>query len=212
LKIEKGPARVSWKGPDKYPTQIVVLLELGEELSPASGERFWRQLAIVVPIITALIGAAATWVGKPGPGPAPQAHMLWLRVDPNDVEASGLPRAKITLNNQEVQQPVDYKVESDVMAVVDVSKAFDLVKTLGAAYQSQRTVVTSSIDNLNTVFKLINDLTNYANGDICSGGAHGQPSPDRGTITAKATAISDKLRAMSSELGRASAIDVTVPK
>jgi hypothetical protein len=67
LKIDKGPARVTWRGSGQ-PSQITLVVGLGEELSPSSEGRFWKRLAIVVPIITALIGAAATYVTKdPGP-------------------------------------------------------------------------------------------------------------------------------------------------
>jgi hypothetical protein len=210
LKIDKGPARVSWKGPDKHPAQIVLVLALGEELSPVSAELFWKRLAIVVPIIAALISAGATWFGKPDP--TPRAHMLRLRVDPNDVEASGLPPAKITLNNQEVRQPIDHEMKTDVMAIIDVSKAFDLAKTLGAAYKKQASAVESSIGNINAVFGQLNDLTSYMNGDICSGGAHGEPVVNRGAINTRAAAISDRLRGVNSDLQRALVNGVAVPK
>jgi hypothetical protein len=64
FKIEKGPARVSWQG-GAHPSQIVVIVGLGEKLSPTSTEEWWKRFAIIVPIITALIAAAATYVGKP---------------------------------------------------------------------------------------------------------------------------------------------------
>jgi hypothetical protein len=64
FKVEKGPARVSWQGP-KHPSQIVVIVGLGETLSPTSQEDWWRRFAIVVPIITALIAGGATYFGKP---------------------------------------------------------------------------------------------------------------------------------------------------
>jgi hypothetical protein len=64
FKVEKGPARVSWLGA-KHPNQIVVIVGLGEKLSPTSTEEWWKRFAIVVPIITAVIAASATYVGKP---------------------------------------------------------------------------------------------------------------------------------------------------
>src|SRR5262245_41871655 len=60
LKVDTGPARLTWNGPGKPPETITISVELGEELSPISQEKFWKRLAIVVPIITAIIGAGAT--------------------------------------------------------------------------------------------------------------------------------------------------------
>ena len=197
LKIDKGPARLTWNGPGQQPSQIAVAVGLGEELSPTSEEHFWKRLAIVVPIITAIIGAAASWLGKPGPNPTP--HTLRLSVEPNESVSSGLPPAKIIVNNQELKQPVEYKVTSDVMAIVDCSKAF----SLAAAYQSQYNVVASWGNNLKAVLKQLDDLNAAVNGDICSGGAHGEPSPDRARLSQATTAISSNLRSISSDLENA---------
>jgi hypothetical protein len=197
LKMDKGPARLTWSGSGQ-PSQIAVVAGLGEELSPTSEEHFWKRLAIVVPIITAIIGGVATYVSKSGPDPA--LHTLRLRVDPNDSEASGLPPARITVNNREVAQPVEYKVVSDVMAIVDVSRAFDLAKTLGAAYRDQSGVVASSLNSLDIIFKQLDDLNSAVNGDICSGGGNGQPSPVRSGLSARATDISLKLRGVRTDL------------
>jgi hypothetical protein len=70
LKIEKSLARVTWIGVGQ-PAQISVAVALSEELSLTSNEKFWRRLAVVVPIITAIIGAGATYLSKPGALPAP---------------------------------------------------------------------------------------------------------------------------------------------
>src|ERR1700682_1191779 len=87
---DKGPARVRWMGPGKAPTQVRVVLGLGEKLSLVSAELFWKRLAIVVPIITALIGAGATYASipgpKPGPDPTPKAYTLRLHVYPIENE------------------------------------------------------------------------------------------------------------------------------
>jgi hypothetical protein len=64
FKVEKGPARVSWQG-SGHPSQIVIIVGLGETLSPTSQEDWWKRFAIIVPIITALIAAGATYAGKP---------------------------------------------------------------------------------------------------------------------------------------------------
>jgi hypothetical protein len=208
LKIDKGPARVSWKGPGQ-PAQIVLVVELGEKLSPTSEGLFWKRLAIVVPIITALIGAGAAYATKPGPkpgpDPTPKAYTLRLHVYPNEIETSGLPPAKITVNNQEPQRPIAYKVESDVDAVVDVSKAF-------VVFKNQNNVVAASASGIDTLFKQLNDLNSHVNGDICSGGGSGTPSPVRGSLSAQTTAITDKLRGIRSELGGTLSNGPTVPK
>src|SRR5206468_2918020 len=86
-----------------------------------------------------------------------------------DLEGSGLPPAKITLNNQEYRQPVEYKVSSDVAAIVDVNKAYLSLKTLNAAADA-------SIKNINAIASQVNDFTLLVTGKICSGGASGWPS------------------------------------
>jgi hypothetical protein len=127
FRVDKGPARVSWQGPG-HPSQIVIIVGIGETLSPTSREDWWKRFAIIVPIVTAIIAAIATYASKPVP-PCGE-HTLRLRVDPNDIDGSGLPPAKITLNNQQVGQPIEYKVKSDVVAVVDVNRAYLAIKTL----------------------------------------------------------------------------------
>lgn len=212
LKIDKGPARISWTGPGKQPTQISIVVGLEEELSPASSQRFWKRLAIVVPIITAVIGALATWVSAPSPkpNPGPSTHTLRLRVDPNENDGSGWPPARITVNNQEMRQPIDYKIDSDVIAIVDVSKAIDLAKTLGEAVKKQTSAIQSSVGTIDTVFKQVDVLQSTINGNICSGGAHGQPPSDTSGLNAQTAAISNKLRGVNSELGVAIANSIRV--
>lgn len=167
LKVDKGPARLTWTGSGQ-PSQIAVVVGFGEELSPTSQEQFWKRLAIVVPIITAIITAGATYVSsKPGPDPTP--HTLRLRVDPNDIEVSGLQPATITVNDRNLTPPIEYKVESDVMAIVDVSKAIDLAKILGKTVQNQNNSIKSSVCNLTAIFKQLDDLNSAVNGNICRG-------------------------------------------
>jgi hypothetical protein len=213
LKIDKGPARVSWRGPER-PPQIALAVGLGEELSPTSEENFWKRFAIVVPIITAVIAALATYWSRPGPAPVSGSttYTLRLRVDPNDVVAFGLPPARIIVNSQELQQPIDYKITSDVIAIIDVSKAFNAVKALGAAYQDQKSVVGTSVGNLNAVFNQLNDLNAHVNGDICSGGSSGTPSPVRNSLSSQTVAISNKLRGINSDLQAAIAKTVMIPQ
>jgi hypothetical protein len=49
LEIAKGPARVAWKGPNP-PSELLLVIGLGEELSPAMEERRWKKIAVVAPI------------------------------------------------------------------------------------------------------------------------------------------------------------------
>jgi hypothetical protein len=92
FRIDKGPARVRWVGAGKAPDEVTLGLALGQKLSPVSEERFWKGIALVVPIITALIGVWGGWLIKsvpapqPPPSPAPVVtHSMWFRVDPNDL-------------------------------------------------------------------------------------------------------------------------------
>jgi hypothetical protein len=83
-----------------------------------------------------------------------------------------------------------------------------LAKTLGQAYQTQRSIAESAINNLDAVYQQVSDLNNRINGDICSGGAHGEPSPVRGGLSAQATAISAKLSGVRSDLQGAASLAV----
>jgi hypothetical protein len=200
FKIEKGPARVSWKGSGRPPTGVTLGLVLAEKLSPASEERFWKGIALIVPIITAFIGVWGGWLLKPAPatqpGPNPPAvtRNLYFRVDPNDLKDSGMPPAKITVNNQEINQAHPYKVESDITAVVDTTATY-------RAFVNNKTVVTNSVRKIDLLFGSLNALNAHVNGNICSGGSHGEPSVERPQMSKETTDISDVLRDVGSELG-----------
>jgi hypothetical protein len=220
LKIEKGPARVTWVGRDR-PEQLSLAVGLGEELSPTSNEQFWKTFAIIVPIITALIGAGATYFSSPQSAASQSAvvHRLGLSVYPNGLEGSGLPPAKILINNREVAQPVDYQVSSDVDAVVDVNKAVEFAKTLGTAFNNQKSVAATSSTGVNdAVIELdglsakLNELAQLVGGNICSGGPSGVPAQASGRLVAQATEVSNRLRNIASNLNRASSIAVPSPK
>jgi hypothetical protein len=207
LKADKGPARVSYRGPGPQPSRIVVVIKLSEELSPSSVERFWKRLAIVVPIISALITGAVTL--QTGPSRAGDPHVLRMRVDPLEIEASTLPLPRILVNSQEERTPIEYKVTSDVMAIIDVSKALDAAKTLRTSNENQQTILKSArsgienLDNkLQSIFAQVDALSRDINNDVCSGGSNGVPiwGPARERMNARASAISTGLRSLSSEL------------
>jgi hypothetical protein len=192
LAIDKGPARIRWRGA-RRPTELYVAIALGEKLSLVSAENFWKRLAIVVPIITAVIGVIGGWLTvKPGPGPI--AHNLYFRVDPNDLKDSGMPPAKISLNNLEINQALPYKVDSDITAVVDTTAAY-------RAFVNNRAVVGNSIRKLDLLFGSLDAHNAHVNGNICSGGAHGEPSVERPQLSKEITDISGVLRDVRSELG-----------
>jgi hypothetical protein len=196
LSIDEGPARVSWKGPGVHPPKITIVVELGEKLSLVSAENFWRRLAIVVPIITAIIGLLGGWItNRPGPNPPPLIHSLLFRVDPNDLKDSGMPPAKITINNQEINQAVPYKVESDVTAVVDTTAAY-------RAFVNNTSIVTDSVKKIDSLFPTLNALNAQVTGRICSGGSNGVPSDVSAQMGKQTTDISDTLRGVRLELGR----------
>jgi hypothetical protein len=164
---------------------------LGEQLSPASEEAFWKRFAIVVPIITALIGAFVTYISRPTP-PSP-SYVLRLNVYPNDVDKSGLPPAKIKVNGDELSQPIKYKIVSDVTADVDVNKTYQLARTL-----KENAVIT--VAELNAATQQVTEFTGRVSGNICSGGSSGIASPLSGSIAAQGSGISQKLKGISSGL------------
>jgi hypothetical protein len=202
FKIEKGPARVSWKGPGKPPAEVTLGLALGEELSPASEERFWKGIALVVPIVTALIGVWGGWMLKvtptpePGPSPAPPViHSLFFRVDPNDLKDSGMPPARITVNNQEINQVVAYKVEADITAIVDTTAAY-------RAFVNNKAVVSDTAKKIDLLFGPINTLHGEVTGLICSGGSNGVQAQIGGRMGQETTSILNGLRDIRLELGQ----------
>lgn len=218
LKIEKGPARITWIGAGQ-PAQISVAIGLGEELSLTSNERFWKRFAVVVPIITALIGAGATYLSTSSSGGSSPIRTLRLSVFPIELESSGMPPAKITVNSREVKQPIEYQIASDVSAIVDVSKAVDFATKLGNAYKDQKNtaafsanVVRDVTNELNGLTAKLSDLAIGVGGPICPGGASGVPSPSARGLSAQAKAVSGKLESISAALNRTLSVDVPVPK
>src|SRR5262249_40924941 len=128
-----------------------------------------------------------------------------LRVDPNDAEASGLPPAKITVNSQEVRQPVEYRVVSDTMAIVDVSKAFSLAKRAESAemkFSSAVTVMNSIAQMVPGALKNLQDVNVILTGNYCPGGANGLPIwGGRGTqAAAQSTAVMNQLSAAKAQI------------
>lgn len=203
LDIEKGPARVSWKGPGAHPAQMTLVVGLGEKLSLVSAENFWKRLAIVVPIITAIIGVLGGWASKqpgpvpnplPTPTPTPEMHSLLFRIDPNDLKDSGMPPAKITVNNQEINQVVPYKVGSDITAVVDTTAAY-------RAFVNNKAVVANSARKIDLLFGSLNTLNGEVTGLICSGGSNGEPAQIGGRMGKETSDISNVLRDIRLELG-----------
>jgi hypothetical protein len=106
------------------------------------------------------------------------------------------------MNNEQVRQPVDYKVTTDVMAIVDVSEAFNLAKMLEQTNKAQVTAIRSAIEGFDDAFRQLDNLNRHVTGDICGGGASGVPSPVRGNLSAETTAVTQRLRGISSNLTR----------
>jgi hypothetical protein len=194
LSIEKGPARISWKGAQR-PNELNLFIGLGEKLSLVSAENFWKRLAIVVPIITAVIGVIGGWLtSKPGPAPGPVAHDLFFRIDPNDLKDSGMPPAKILLNNQEINQSQPYKMTSDATAIVDTTAAYQL-------FVRNRSIISDTASKIDALFPALNALNATVTGRLCSGGPNGIPSDLSGQMGQKTTDISEALRAARLQLG-----------
>jgi hypothetical protein len=147
-------------------------------------------------VVAALIGAAAGSYFFSG-------HKLNLSVEPNDLETSALPPARILINGEVQPQPVKYDVVRDTVAVVDISKAIDKAKESIARYQAERDkseteqgVIQKSIAVIGGQIQELTDLSNQVNGDICGGGAHGVPSPVRGRLSSQASSISGTLNSV----------------
>jgi hypothetical protein len=160
-----------------------------------------RATVVIASVVAALIGAA---VG----GYLFTGHVLQLSVEPNDLETSELPPARILINGKIQSQPVRYVIVGDTVAVVDVSKAIDKAKASIAAYQAesarvqtQRGAIQKSISVINdSLLQQLSALNDHVNGDICGGGAHGVPSPVRDGLSAQTTAIFSSLRGIASGL------------
>jgi hypothetical protein len=192
---------------------VVTALSLRKDLSGAS-ERMLR-LILFVGAFCFVASLVAQYLTSP-PGLA--TRTLGLSVYPNGLEGSGLPPAKITINSNPITQPVtNYKIESDVNAVVDVNQAVEYAKTLGRAYIDQQRVTASSVNNVNDLVKELNglnaqvqDMTAHVVGNVCPGGAHGVPIPGADRLVEQTTQISNRLKGVGAALNQSLATSIRV--
>jgi hypothetical protein len=77
--VLKGSPAVRWIAADP-PARVAAQIRLGEELSLESETTRWKKLAVVLPLVAsitaALIGAAATYLSKPGTEAARTADLV----------------------------------------------------------------------------------------------------------------------------------------
>ncbi len=189
FKVEKAPARLSWLG-EGAPSKVTVIVGLKEKLSTKPITDFWKGFAIIVPIITALIAAGATYLSRPNATP-PRTLSLTA-----DLGTGGGPSPRLTLNNKDYAFPVEYRVDSDVKGVIDLSRNYSYSKAMAD-------IVDASISNLNTAARQINDFTLRVTGNVCPGGSNGRPPQDSARIGEEGSAIQNAIRSIAGSLNAA---------
>jgi hypothetical protein len=195
---------------------VVTALSLRWNLTAPAAKLLERVLYVgAFCFVAALI---AQYLTSTAPMPDPPHHTLGLSVYPNGLDGSGLPPAKITINSNPIAQPVaNYKIESDVNAVVDVNQAVEYAKSLGRAYIEQQRVTASSVNNVNDLVKELNSLNAQVQdvaarvaGNVCPGGAHGVPIPGADRLVEQTTQISNRLKGVGATLSQSLATSIRV--
>jgi hypothetical protein len=196
---------------------VVTALSLRWNMNDASARLL--RLVLFVGAFCFVAALVAQHFTPPAPGPS-EAHVLGLSVFPNGLEGSGLPPARVTINSQEVPQPITkYKIESDVNAVVDVNRAVEFAKKLGTAYIDQKKVTASSASGVNDALKelsglnaQVQEIAAFITGPVCPGGAHGQPIAGADRLVERTTQVSNKLKNISAELNQSLSVNILLPQ
>jgi len=196
---------------------VVVALSLRWNLNEAS-ERMLRLVLFVGAFC--FVAALVAQHFAPSAAALPAAHTLGLSIYPNGLEGSGLPPPKITINSHDVTEPVrDFKIESDVNAVVDVNQAVEFAKKLGTAYNDQKKVTAFSASGVNDALKELNGLNAQVQeiaaliaGPVCPGGAHGQPIAGADRVVERTTQVSNKLKNISAALNQSLSVNILIPQ
>ena len=125
------------------------------------------------------------------PGYISGSHILYLRVEPLDMNtAHKFPPPTVTINAKVQQNPLQYPIGSDVTAIVDVNQAISFVEDYASVSQHQQTAIVNAASILTQMQGQLGKLSALAINDSCSGGPHGIPTNHSGEIQAVSTSLS----------------------
>ena len=114
---------------------LTIIALVSRKLSSAH-ERLLRQFMYVGAVCFGLSLVAAFWSAS---------HVVYFRILPNQMAAAkDMPLPQITVENDSLSPPFHYRFWTDKTAVIDVSEAFELTKTLRADVASSK----SALNNL----------------------------------------------------------------
>lgn len=129
--------QMRWVPGDTFPEKLLALVRVDGESrdeifqsrdKAKRNEDRWKKFAIVVPLITAVLGAAVTLYINRGPKASSTAHTLTMRVVPtHDDEGDSIPFPKISLNGEELLAPYTTSLKGDTTALIDLSAADSLM-------------------------------------------------------------------------------------
>ena len=120
-----------------------------------------------------------------------KAHILYVRVEPLDMNtAHKFPPPTITINSKVQENPLQYPVDSDVTAIIDVDQAINFVEEYASVNQRQQSAISNTGSVLTQLQGQLTKLSNLAVNDSCSGGPHGIPTNHSGEIQSVSTSLS----------------------
>ncbi len=112
-----------------------------------------------------------------------KAHILYVRVEPLDMNTTHkFPPPTITINSKVQDNPLQYPVDSDVTAIIDVDQAINFVEEYASVNQRQQSAISNTGSVLTQLQPQLTKLSNLAVNDSCSGGPHGIPTNHSGEI------------------------------
>ena len=125
------------------------------------------------------------------PGFFTGSHYLYLRVEPLDMDtAHKFPPPTVTINQQVQKNPLQYSINADVTAIVDVGRAISFVEDYASVNARQQGAITNVAAMVTQMQAQLARQNQFAINDSCSGGPHGIPSNHSGEITALNTSLS----------------------
>ncbi len=202
--------QLRWVPGDNLPEKLTAFVSVDSESRDEilqsrdrakTNEDRWKKFAIIVPLITAALGAAVSLYINRAPHPSPAPKNFTLKIAPGDYDKQ-MPSPWISVNGMEVAAPYTGSFNADTLAVIDLSNTIGLLDALRSRDQRSREFLVKFV----ALLKSVDDpLANAANNIIqsCPGGAAGQ-TPANGPATIqlinKARGVTAELKAAADEL------------
>ncbi|KQU98923.1 hypothetical protein [Devosia sp. Root105] len=133
----------------------------------------------------------------------PTSHMVHLRVDPLESDASDLPAPVAIVNSVKYSPPLNIIVGQEVTAIVDVTKAMNVARASVAKSNAQDAALAQISRDLANALPALQQAAIQST-DACPGGAHGVPAQSQGAVLAN---LSKAESAITSATTRISALN-----